>query len=199
MESTRTFEDLLKEGAFAGRDTLTGIGVAMVVIGILMIAAPLASGVVLDMIFGALFIAGGIVELMEAFRSGTWQRGLLLGLAGIAALFFGFLAIARPMVGLVALTTVFLGYLVFVGAFRLVMAFQLPRGTPGRFWAFASGVVSLVLAYLCIGQLPGISAWIIGTYAGVSFIFAGVSHLSLARGVGRAMGLLTPATRGAHA
>jgi uncharacterized membrane protein HdeD (DUF308 family) len=81
------------------------------------------------------------------------------------------------------------------------MAFQLPRHAPGRFWAFASGVVAIVLAYLAISQLPNISAWLIGTYVGVSLIFAGVARISLARGFRKAAGLLgaPPAPRGAHA
>ncbi len=206
MESARnyprSFEELLKEGAVAGSDTLTAAGVAMIVIGALAILAPLASGVVFDMIFGALLIGVAIVEFVEAVHSGTWQRGVLLGLAGLVALATGLLTIARPLVGLVALTVVFLGYLVFAGVFRIVMAFALPRGTPGRFWAFLSGAVALVLAYMAIGLLPNISAWLIGTYIGVSLILAGVARLSLARGVRRATGLLgapPPAPHGAHA
>jgi uncharacterized membrane protein HdeD (DUF308 family) len=202
MESAKTFEEMLKEGAIAGSDTLTAGGVAMIVIGALAIVAPLASGVVFDMIFGALLIGVAIVEFVEAVHSGTWQRGVLLGLAGIVALATGLLTIARPLVGLVALTVVFLGYLVFAGVFRVVMAFALPRGTPGRFWGFLSGVVALVLAYMAIGLLPNISAWLIGTYIGVSLILAGVARLSLARGVRRATGLLgapPAAPRGVHA
>lgn len=202
MESPKTFEEMLKEGVIAGGDTLVATGVAMIVIGIIAIIAPLASGIVFDMLFGALFIGVGIVEFVEALRSGTWQRGLLLGLTGIVALAAGLITIARPVVGLVALTIVFLGYLVFAGAFRIVMAFQLPRGTPGKVWAFVSGVVALVLAYLFIAQLPNVSAWLIGTFLGVSLIFAGVARLSLARGVRRTVGLLgapPPAPRGAHA
>jgi uncharacterized membrane protein HdeD (DUF308 family) len=202
VERAKTFQDMVKEGTLAGTDTLIATGVAMVVIGVLAILAPLASGLVFDMLFGALFIGAGIVELVDAFRAGTWQRGVLLGLAGLVTLAAGILYIARPVVGLVALTVVFLAYLIFVGAFRIVMAFQLPRGTPGKFWAFASGVVAIVLAYLAIGQLPNISVWLIGTYVGVSLIFAGVARISLARGFRKATGLLgapPQAARGAHA
>jgi hypothetical protein len=143
-----------------------------------------------------------IVELIDAFRAGTWQRGVLLGLAGVVTLAAGVLFIARPVVGLVALTVVFIAYLIFVGAFRIVMAFELPRGSPGKFWAFVSGVVTLVLAYLAIAQMPNISVWLIGTFIGVSLIFAGVARISLARGFRKATDLLStppPAQRGAHA
>jgi uncharacterized membrane protein HdeD (DUF308 family) len=202
MEQAKSFQDMLKEGTVTATEGLLATGVAMVVIGILAILAPLTSGVVFDMLFGALLIGAGIVEFIDAFRAGTWQRGVLLGLAGIVTLAAGVLFIARPVVGLVALTVVFIAYLVFVGAFRIVMAFQLPRGAPGKGWSFVSGVVALLLAYLTIAQMPNVSVWLIGTFIGVSLIFAGVARISLARGFRKATDLLgTPplAQRDAHA
>ena len=176
-------------------------GIAMVVIGIVAILAPFASGVLFNMIFAAILIGAGIVEFVDAVRAGTWQRGVLLGLAGIVTVAAGVLFIARPVVGLVVLSIVFLAYLVFVGVFRIVMGFQLPRGAPGKAWSFVSGIVALVLAYLALAQMPNTSSWLIGTYIGVSLIFSGIARMSLARGFSKATGLLgaPPAERGAHA
>jgi uncharacterized membrane protein HdeD (DUF308 family) len=202
MEQTKTFQDMLKEGTLSATEPALATGVAMVVIGILAILAPMGSGVVFNMFFAALLIGAGIVEFIDAFRAATWQRGVLFGLAGIVTLAAGVLFIARPEVGLVALTVMFIAYLIFVGAFRIVMAFQLPRGSPGKVWAFVGGVVPLVLAYLSIGQMPNLSTWLIGTFIGVSFIFSGVARISVARGFRKASSMLgapPPAQRGAHA
>ena len=201
MEQAKTFQEMLKEGSLTAHDAMLATGIAMVVIGILAIVAPLASGLLFDMIFGALLIGAGIVEFFDAVRAGTWQRGVLLGLAGLITLAAGVIYIARPVVGLVALTVVFIAYLVFVGVFRIVGAFQLPKGMPGKMWTFVSGVVALVLAYLAIGQMPNISQWLIGTFIGVSLIFAGVARISVARGFHKATDLLgaPPVQRGAHA
>jgi uncharacterized membrane protein HdeD (DUF308 family) len=196
METARTFQ-LLREGTLAGSNALAATGVAMIVIGILAILAPLATGLLFNMFFGALFVGAGIVELMDAFRAGTWQRTVMLALVGIVSLAAGALFIARPVVGLVTLTVAFIAYLVFVGAFRIVMAFELPRGMPGKVWEFASGFLALVLAYLAISQMPNISQWLIGTFIGVSLVSEGVSRLSLARGLRTVVG--APATRGAQA
>jgi uncharacterized membrane protein HdeD (DUF308 family) len=200
MEQTKTFQDLLREGSFTVRDALLGSGVAMVVIGVIAILAPFASGILLNMLFGAVFIAAGVVELADAFRAGTWQRGVLLGLLGIVTVAAGALYISRPVVGLVVLTVVFLSYLVFAGVFRIVMAFAAPRGAPGKVLGAVSGIVALVLAYLALGQMPNISMWLIGTFLGVSFIFAGAARISLSRGFRKAadqLGGMTP--HGAHA
>ena len=201
MEQTKTFQDMLKEGTLTASDALLATGIAMVVIGVVAILAPLASGVLFNLIVAAVLIGAGIVEFTDAVRSGTWQRGVLLGLAGIVTVAAGVFFIARPVVGLVALSIVFLGYLIFMGVFRIVMAFQLPTGAPGKVWSFVSGVVALVLAYLAIGQMPNLSLWLIGTFVGVSLIFSGIARMSLARGFTRATGMLRapPAERGAHA
>jgi uncharacterized membrane protein HdeD (DUF308 family) len=190
MERAKSFQDLMREGSLTASDALLATGVAMVVVGVVAILAPLASGLLFNMIFGAVFIVAGIVEMIDAFRAGTWQRGALLALAGLVALAAGVLFIERPLVGLVVLTIAFIAYLVFMGAFRLVLAFQLPRGAPGKAMGFVSGVVSLVLAYLAIGQMPNISQWLIGTFVGVSLIFAGAARMSFARGFRRAAGMM---------
>jgi uncharacterized membrane protein HdeD (DUF308 family) len=198
MERARTFQDMLRDGTFGAADALLGTGVAMVVIGVLAIAAPMVSGVLFDMFFGAIFIAAGVVELTDAFRASTWQRGALLGLAGLVTLVAGVLYIARPVVGLVVLTVVFIAYLIFVGAFRIVMSFEMPRGTPGKAMGFVSGAVSLVLAYLALSQMPSISAWLIGTFIGVSLIFAGAARISLAVGFRRVAGAVGAAPLAGH-
>ncbi len=201
MESTNTFREALKEDTLAGSDAFMTAGVAMVIIGVLAALAPLASGIVFDLLFGALVIGAGVVELVDALRAATWQRGVLGALAGILTLAAGIFAVVRPAVGLVALTIVFIAYLTFVGAFRIVMAFQLPTGAGGKFWTFLSGVVALALAAMAIARMPNTSVWLIGTYIGASLFFGGIARISLARGfrkVADVVGAPEHAARGAH-
>lgn len=201
MESTDSFGEALKRDTLAGSDAFVTAGVAMVVIGVLAALAPLASGIVFNLLFGALMIGAGIVELIDALRAAKWQRGVLGALAGILTLAAGLVTVVRPLVGLVSLTIVFIGYLIFVGAFRMVITFQLPRGTGGRLWTFLSGVVALLLAALAIAQMPVTSTWLIGTYIGASLVFGGVARISLARGLRRVanvVGVPTQTMRAAH-
>ena len=69
----------------------------------------------------------------------------------------------------------------------------------GQFWAFVSGVLTLALAFLTLTRFPTISVWLIGTFLGVSLIFAGIARISLARGVRRAAYLLGVPPLPAHA
>src|SRR6266508_4364772 len=108
--ATETVQDpflgMLKHGTHSVSDVLLAMGIALVVLGVIAVFAPMASGLFFDFLFGALLTGAGIVEFMDAFRSGSWQRGALLGLAGLVTLAAGDLYIARPLVGLGALTVV---------------------------------------------------------------------------------------------
>ncbi len=44
MERAKTFQDMLKEGTFTATDSMLTTGIALVVIGILALLAPLAAG-----------------------------------------------------------------------------------------------------------------------------------------------------------
>ncbi len=202
--ATETVQDpflgMLKQGTHSIGDVLLAMGIALVVLGVIALLAPLTSGLLFDILFGALLTGAGIVEFIDAFRSGTWQRGALLALAGLVTLAAGVLYIARPLVGLLALTVVFIAYLLFLGAFRIVMSVQIPRGTPGKGMSFVSGLVAIVLAFIAISELQSITPWLIGTFIGVSLIFAGVARISVALGFRKAEHLLSPAAHGgAHA
>lgn len=80
MESS--IRKVLNEETLAGADGLLATGIAMVIVGILAALAPLASGILFNLLVGAALIAAGIVELVDAFRSSRWQRGVLVALRG---------------------------------------------------------------------------------------------------------------------
>ncbi len=66
---------MLKQGAHSAGDTLLTLGIALVIFGVIAVLAPLTSGVLFDILFGALLTGAGIVEFVDAFRSGSWERG----------------------------------------------------------------------------------------------------------------------------
>src|SRR5512139_2703496 len=81
MESTDRLGEALKKDTLAVSDAFMTACVAMVVIGILAALAPLGSGIVFNLLFSALMIGAGTVELVDAFRAGKWQRRVLGALA----------------------------------------------------------------------------------------------------------------------
>jgi uncharacterized membrane protein HdeD (DUF308 family) len=185
-----TIESRLSDVAKQFGGSMQVAGVAMIVLGVIAMLAPFASGVVFDVIFAALLIGVGIAQLAEAFHAERWQRGVLVGISGIVAIVAGGIALARPVIGLIALTFVFIVFLVIDGSARLAVGFGLPRGTSGKGWVIASGIVAIVLALLAALSMPQSSFWLIGTFVGASLVVGGISRLMMSREVRRAF---TPA------
>ena len=61
------FLAMLKQGTRSAGDILMAMGIALVVLGIIALLAPLAGGLLFDILFGALLIGAGIVEFIDAF------------------------------------------------------------------------------------------------------------------------------------
>ncbi len=155
-----------------------GLGVLLIVIGLLALAAPLLAGVALTSIFAWFLLLGGVAHLVFAWHlrhAGGLVWELLVGLAYIVMGVFLFL---HPVAGLVTLT-VFLGaYLAFKGVAELVGWFAI-RHAPGSGWLLFGGIISLVLAGMIFAQLPFSAAWVPGTLIGIAILFSGVSRLAL--------------------
>ena len=154
--------------------TLVGVGVVLALLGLLAVAFPFVTGVSLSILLGALLVVGALVHAAHAFSTPGWlgsaaQIGLavLYAVAGVALL-------ANPVLGLVTLTLLVVGYLVVEGAVLLYMGLRLrPDASWG--WTVASGALSLALAGLLWVGFPATAAWAIGLLFGVNLLSTGVA------------------------
>jgi uncharacterized membrane protein HdeD (DUF308 family) len=53
------------------------IGILVLILGLLSLASPLASGLAVTVSVGALLIIGGVAKCLLAFRAGAFSRALL--------------------------------------------------------------------------------------------------------------------------
>ena len=83
-------------------------------------------------------------------------------------------------VALLAFTLVLAGILIAVGLVRIIMAFQLRPAAAGWFWVALSGLVSIVLGGMILGQWPESGMWVIGLFVAIELIFNGWSYLFMA-------------------
>lgn len=156
----------------------------MIAAGMLAIVSPAVAGVAVTVLFGWLLIFSGILHLAYAWQGGragavVWEilLGVLYGGIGVYLL-------ARPGVGLAALTLSLTAYLIFEGVLELVLSFKL-RSLPGSRWLLFDGIVTLVLAAMIATAWPFSAAWALGTLVGVSMLFGGVTRLMLSLAVRR--------------
>ncbi len=159
------------------------LGIVLIVGGGFLLIAPLLGGLVVTTWVAAIFIVGGVFQLIHAFSARGWKSWLWQSLSGLVYLVGGLLAFFNPLAGAVALTLVLAATFIVDGIVRIALALG---SRPLDHWGFvlAGGIVSLVVGLyvaFMIGSGPE-SLIVLGIFAGVSFLFEGVAFLLLGLG-----------------
>jgi uncharacterized membrane protein HdeD (DUF308 family) len=131
-------------------------GIAMIFVGLLLLAAPGATSAVLIQLLGWYWLVDGIIRLVSIFvdRSG-WGWKLAMGILGII---LGIAVIQHPLWSTVLIPTTLIfmvGFLgIAIGILQIIAAFR------GAGWgAGILGVVSVMLGLiLIVNPLPGVVA-----------------------------------------
>jgi uncharacterized membrane protein HdeD (DUF308 family) len=155
------------------------MGVLSAVLGMFLIAYPMATATITTVLFGWTLIFVGIAQFIFALHSQTPGNfflkllgGVLYGITGVALAF-------APVAGVEALT-VLLGTLLLVQAgLATVTAFQI-RPLDGWGWYLFDAIVSFALGMLIIVKWPSSSMWAIGTLVGTAVLMGGISRIVLA-------------------
>jgi uncharacterized membrane protein HdeD (DUF308 family) len=153
---------------------LLGLGILLVVLGLLLIAAPVVGTLAVAVLIGWFLIIGGIAQIVHAFMEQRWSGFLLELLSGILYGAVGLLLLVYPLAGVEALTLLLAAFLAVEGIFRIAMALRV-RPVQGWGWLLFGGVVTLVLAILIWMQWPSSALWVIGLLVGVNLLFTGWS------------------------
>jgi uncharacterized membrane protein HdeD (DUF308 family) len=154
------------------------LGVALIVLGVLSVLAPVFAGMGVAILVGVLMIAAGVARSIFAFRARTWVRGVFGFLLGAFVALGGILLLARPWLGLVSLTLVLAAYFFVEGVFEIVYALK-HRAFRGWGWLFAGGVVTFLLGFLIWIQWPFSGVWAIGILVGLHLVFGGTALIGL--------------------
>lgn len=153
------------------------LGVSLIVLGLLAIAAPFFAGVAVIVLLGWLVILAGAMHFVYAWSErgagvASWQ--VLIGLAYVVA---GFYLLLHPILGLMALTLVLGCYMVVEGALNFLAWYRL-RPADAALYYLIDGVASILLAALIFFHWPSGSRWILGAFAGISILMSGVLRLA---------------------
>ncbi len=152
--------------------------VLIILVGILAISLPLASGIGITIVVGWLLFFSGIFHVADAFHahsagSVAWRLlvGIIYVLVGLDLAFF-------PVRGLVTLTFVLAIMLLIQGVIGVVSFFR-HRKLPGVGWILFNGVITIILGLIIWWDGPRAAVWVIGTLVGINLIFSGVSRLMI--------------------
>ncbi|MGN6246350.1 MAG: HdeD family acid-resistance protein [Motilibacteraceae bacterium] len=156
---------------------LLGYGVVSVVLGIMVLAWPEATLVVLAVLFAVELFVSGIFHLVGAFTDrGVAEGGgghrALWGLLGILSVLVGLMLLRHPLQSLAVVAFLIGIWWVVAGVTDLVTAVG-GGARPGRGWRVFMGVVSTI-AGIYVVLRPGISLSILTVLAGFWLILYGL-------------------------
>lgn len=165
------------------------MGILTAVLGVFLIAYPLATATVTTVLLGWILIFVAIAEVVFALHSQTVGKfflklllAVLYGIVGIALAFF-------PFHGVAALTA-FVGTLLLIyGIVGLVGAFQL-RPAQGWGWFLFDALATLAIGILILAKWPSSSVWAIGTLVGVAVLMGGISRTAIAARIRSTVGMV---------
>ena len=160
---------------------LLALGIVLIVIGMIAVGMPLAASVASAVAFGALFLVGGIAQLVGAFWTREWSGFFLSLLMGVIYVVLGLMFLRHPGEALMAMSLFLACALMVSGLFRIIgsLLYQFPQWG----WTLLGGVINLALGLYIYSLWPLDSFIIIGLFVGIDMIFTGWTWVALALAV----------------
>ncbi|HEX3750554.1 MAG TPA: HdeD family acid-resistance protein [Streptosporangiaceae bacterium] len=155
-------------------------GVISIVAGVLALAWPGPTLLVLAVLFGIELIVWGIYRLVGAVTFGDESGGarVLWAIMGVLSLLIGFYSLRHIVITLLSLGLL-LGVFWLVDGVSLVVSSLEHRRMPSRGLSLLSGILGII-AGLILLFWPAISLLTLAVLAGVWLIVAGVTQVSVA-------------------
>ncbi|SEQ90948.1 Uncharacterized membrane protein HdeD, DUF308 family [Nitrosomonas sp. Nm51] len=174
-EIDAVFGDLRKSWGW-----LLALGILFIILGTVALGMSVALTIATVLLFGILLLAGGVFQIIDAFKCKGWKSISLHVLIALLYIVTGAILITEPMAGSLMLTAMLGGAFIAIGILRIVIGFQLKNAGVGWGWVIFSGVVSLILGGLIFFQWPASALWIIGLLVAIEMIFHGWSYVMIA-------------------
>ena len=163
-------------------------GVVSIVAGVLALAWPGPTLLVLAVVFGIELIVWGIYRLVGAVTFGDAGGGarVLWAILGVLSLLLGLYALRHIVITLLSLGLL-LGIFWLVDGIGLIVSAIEHRGMPGRGLSLLSGVLGII-AGLVLLVWPAISILTLAVLVGIWLLVLGFTQLSLAMQLRRGRG-----------
>jgi uncharacterized membrane protein HdeD (DUF308 family) len=158
------------------------LGIATVIIGILVLLAPLVVGMSIIYLLGVLLFVAGAIRLYWAFQAVSRENRGMMFLVAASMLLCGIVMLASPAFTAGIITIVLVIYLLLDGLFEIAAALRL-RPRQGWGWLLVGGAISLLLGILLWQQFPLSGAWAIGVLLGIKLLIVGIIMITVGASV----------------
>jgi uncharacterized membrane protein HdeD (DUF308 family) len=157
-----------------------GFGMLLIILGFFAVMAPTFTGIGVTILIGMMLLASGMLEIVYAFGSKTFGKGILKFLFGAIGVVGGIVILLAPMIGMGVLTIVMIGFFLIAGIVEIIHAFSI-KDQDGWAWLIFSGIVSILLAIFLIAQWPASGIWAVGIFVGVRILIHGIVLVSVGK------------------
>ena len=152
---------------------LIAFGIVSIILGLILLSAPIATTFAVDILLGAVLVLAGIVQFVASFWAEGWWRKIGGMIVGIIGVFIGLFIIGNPLASMVVITLVIAFILLLSGAFRIGWAFhERPRKGWGEI--LIVGILSVILSLIIISGWPLASLYVVGILLAIDFIATGL-------------------------
>ncbi len=151
-------------------------GLLTVLLGIVVLAWPDETILVVSWFIGIYLIVTGVAYLVQSFTGDrTGGMRVMLAIGGILSLILGVFAF-QSFTHSVALLAVIIGVAWLINGITMVMAAIGDHEFPGRGWAIFGGIM-LMIGGLVILLWPAISLYVLVTFFGIWLLIVGVFEI----------------------
>jgi len=159
---------------------LLTFGIITIAAGIIALAWPDATLVVIAVLFGVQLMVAGIFRFISAFAVGDEGGGtrVLWALLGVLSFIIGLYALRHVLVTVLALAILLGIFWIVSGSVELFTALSF-RAMPGRGWTIFMGLLSIVAGVILL-VYPNISLWTLVVLVSIWLLVYGFMEVSLA-------------------
>lgn len=151
-------------------------GIITIILGVLSMGAPLATGLAVALLLGGILVVTGIAQTIYAFQAQSMGRGILRLLFGGVTLIAGLVIIAQPGMALATLTLFLAAYFAVDGLVTIFASFQVSKG---KGWLLFNGILTLILGVLIWRGWPASTVVVVGVLVGIRLVVAGMTMMAL--------------------
>ncbi|MDF0543961.1 HdeD family acid-resistance protein [Sphingobium sp. H39-3-25] len=154
--------------------------VLVIVIGLLALCNPLATGLATGILFGFILLVYGVIAIAAGLSSLATRARWIEILLGVVALLAGMIVLFNPFAGALSLAWAIGAWLLLSGIFQISGAF---RAAYDRGWRLFLGILDVVLGAWLLFSSPGTALAFLAVAVGLSFLFRGMFLVTLAVGL----------------
>jgi len=156
-------------------------GVALIILGVLAVAAPTVATIAVEVFIGWLFLVAGVVGCIAVFSARGVASFLWNLVPAVLSIAVGVLLLWKPIEGAGSLTLLLTALFIVEGVFQ-ILAPIVYRDVIGSSWGWVlvSGLCDLALAAIIILGWPITAAWTLGILVGLNLITSGVAFVMVA-------------------